>query len=294
MPVRLAAGMLESVRSEPEKSEYDRLEYENMDCQKSGPCRDKKKRFALFKDLGVLEYNKALALQIKTIEVIQDRAKLSPCSLPDQKYSGETVFFVEHPPVFTLGKRGGLENLTVSNEFLNSKNVDIVKTDRGGNITWHGPGQAVLYPVIDLEKNRISVKDFVHGLEEIMKLTASDFNIKADRDRKNHGIWVGNAKIGSVGISVKRGISMHGLALNINPDLEAFSWINPCGLNDISMTSLKKELLKNKSCDESAFIQLKAMQDDCSSIQLMERVKKSFQKYFSLVFDFELVVRSQV
>ncbi len=170
--------------------------------------------------------------------------------------------------------------------------MDIVKTDRGGNITWHGPGQAVLYPVIDLEKNRIGVKDFVHGLEEIMKLTADDFNIKADRNKKNHGIWVGNSKIGSVGISIKKGISMHGIALNINPDLEAFSWIHPCGLNDISMTSLKKELLKDKACDKSDSIQLKTLRHDFSSIKVMNRVKRSFQKYFSMVFDFELDVKN--
>ncbi len=287
MPVRLAASRLRS-----ERLESGRLGSESVDCEKIGHCRDKKKRFAVFKDLGVLEYKKALELQTQTIEAIKTKTKSSPCSLLDQKDSGETVFFVEHPSVFTLGKRGGLENLSVSKKFLNSKNIDIIKTDRGGNITWHGPGQAILYPVIDLEKNRIGVKDFVHGLEEIMKLTADDFNIKADRNTKNHGIWVGNSKIGSVGISIKKGISMHGLALNINPDLEPFSWINPCGLNDISMTSLKKEVKKYTTRSKTDSIQFKTMQDNFTSAEIMERVKRSFQKYFSIVFDFQIYVKN--
>lgn len=262
---------------------------ENRSFEQISPSPDKKKRFAVFKDLGVLEYNKALELQTQTIESIKAETRAYPCSLPDQKDIKETVFFVEHPSVFTLGKRGGLDNLIVSKGFLSSRNTDIVMTDRGGNITWHGPGQAVLYPVIDLEKNRIGVKDFVHGLEEIMKLTLDDLNVKAGRSQINHGIWVGNSKIGSVGISIKKGISMHGLALNINPDLEPFSWINPCGLNDISMTSLEKELLSCKASDESDSILLKIMQDDSSSIKIMDMVKRSYKKYFSMVFDFEII-----
>ena len=143
-----------------------------------------KKRSCVFIDLNILEYKRALDLQIQTLT-----AKIDKDLVEDQ------IFLVEHPSVFTLGKRGGEENLSVSKEFLNAKGIDVVQTDRGGNITYHGPGQAVMYPIVDLEKNKIGVKDFVHGLEEIMKRTAADFGIDADRDERNHGIWVKNSKM---------------------------------------------------------------------------------------------------
>ena len=206
------------------------------------------KRSAVFIDLGLLEYRRTLDLQIKTLE-----------SKIDRTMSEDHIFFVEHPPVFTLGKRGGEENLCVSKEFLKSKGINIVQTDRGGNITFHGPGQAVLYPVIDLEEKRIKVKDFVFDLEEIMKRTAQDFGIDADRNRLNHGLWVENSKIGSVGISIKKGISFHGLAMNINLDLEPFSWINPCGLTDISMTSIKNE--RQKAGHDPSGLSMKLVKD---------------------------------
>jgi len=220
------------------------------------------KRSAVFIDLGLLEYKRALDLQIKTLK-----------SKIDQTILEDRIFFVEHPSVFTLGKRGGEENLGVSKKFLNSKQINIVKTDRGGNITYHGPGQAVMYPIVDLEKNKIGVKDFVHGLEEIMKRTAMDFNINADRNQRNHGIWVKDSKIGSLGISIKKGISFHGLAMNINPDLEPFSWINPCGLTNVSMTSVEKEIKKSNMNNY-----------DIS----MDRIKHAFIKHFSTVFNYSI------
>jgi len=222
------------------------------------------KRSLVFKDLGLMKYQRALDLQMKTLQL-----KIKKTLTEDQ------MFFVEHPGVFTLGKRGGKENLTVSRKFLELKKIDLVPTDRGGDITYHGPGQAVLYPIIDLEKNKIGVKDFVHGLEEIMKQTAQDFDIDADRNQKNHGIWVKDSKIGSVGISIKRGISFHGLALNINPDLEPFSWINPCGLTNVSMTSIQKEI-KTSFADNY----------DLS----MEQVKNTFIRHFSSIFNFTVIL----
>ena len=117
-----------------------------------------------------------------------------------------------------------------------------------------------------------------------MILTAQDFKITAKRDQKNHGIWVGNAKIGSVGVNVKKGISMHGLALNINPDLKPFSWINPCGLHDIAITSIKKEVGKDCSI-ASGFNHY-----DFS----MDKVKQSFIKYFSSVFNFQIVMSNEL
>lgn len=185
----------------------------------------------LFRDLGLVAYHKALAVQTR----VRDKKMADP-ALPDQ------LIFVEHPSVFTFGRNGGRENLIRSDGFLNEKGVDLVQTDRGGNITYHGPGQAVLYPIMDLERARIGVAGFVQGLEEVMLNTVGEFGIRAGRDNKNHGLWVGSRKIGSVGLSIKRGISIHGLALNINLDLTPFSWINPCGMADVMMTSLQQEL----------------------------------------------------
>lgn len=188
-------------------------------------------RFCVFEELGILDYMETMDLQLSVRKALQEDPVL-----PDR------VFFVQHPSVYTLGKRGGRENLVVSEEFLQEKRIRIVQTDRGGNITYHGPGQAVLYPVVNLERAKIGVADFVYGLEEIMKKTAAEFGIAANRDPKDHGVWVKNKKIGSVGLSVKKGISIHGLAMNIMPDLTPFTWINPCGLSDTAMTSIEKEL----------------------------------------------------
>jgi lipoate-protein ligase B len=188
-------------------------------------------RAGVFQDLGVLEYTEALNLQ----ETAR-REKIANRTLPDK------IFFVQHPSVFTFGRNGGKENLTVSESFLKERGVALVQTDRGGNVTCHGPGQAVLYPVVDLELARIGVTDFVYGLEEIMGQTARDFGVSIHRDPRNHGMWKGPRKIGSVGLSIKHGISIHGLALNVSMDLTPFSWINPCGMSGLSMTSLKQEL----------------------------------------------------
>lgn len=227
-----------------------------------------KKRSAVFIDLNILEYKRALDLQIQTLHAIVD-----------QSICEDRIFFVEHPSVFTLGKRGGEENLSVSKDFLKSKGIDVVQTDRGGNITYHGPGQAVMYPVVNLEKNQISVLDFVTGLEEIMKRTAHQFGINANRDPRNHGIWVNNSKIGSVGISIKKGVSFHGLAMNINPDLEPFSWINPCGLTNVRMTSIEKELARSEITPDSK-----------QNALSMNRIKKAFISHFSSVFNYEITL----
>lgn len=216
-------------------------------------------RCAAFEDLGIRDYVPVLDLQISAREeMIQDPVL------------GDRVLFVQHPAVYTLGKRGGRENLVVSERFLAEKGIEIIQTARGGNITFHGPGQAVLYPIINLERSRIGVADFVHGLEEIMLRTARQFGVEARRDPQNHGLWVEGKKIGSVGISVKKGISIHGLALNVCPDMTPFTWINPCGLQNLSMTSLEQEN-QNPPFDPNAS---------------MERVKNLFFKFFCEIFNF--------
>ena len=222
------------------------------------------KRSAVFIDLGLMAYGRALALQQETVQ-----SKIRDRSVQDRLY------FVEHPRVYTLGKRGGRENLTVSASFLKDQDIGIVETDRGGNITYHGPGQAVLYPIIDLEKNRIAVKDFVYGLEEIMKRTAMDFGLSVDRDRRNHGVWIQNAKIGSVGIAVKKGIAFHGIAMNISNDLTPFQWIHPCGLSNVSITSVKQALPEK------------------DPVPLMSAVKNSFRQHFCDIFTYAMIPDDQ-
>ncbi|MCG8471876.1 MAG: lipoyl(octanoyl) transferase LipB [Desulfobacterales bacterium] len=152
----------------------------------------------------------------------------------------DVVIFVEHPPVYTLGRRGGLEHLMISEDLLQDRGVSVVQTERGGNITWHGPGQLVAYPIVHLEKAGTGVSDFVSFLEGVMVKTLKGLGVWARSDPVNRGVWVEEKKIGSVGLRIKGGVSFHGLALNICPDLTFFSWINPCGLK-VSMTTAEME-----------------------------------------------------
>jgi len=141
-------------------------------------------------------------------------------------------------PVFTLGRRGGLENLTVSEKFLEISNIPVVQVERGGNITYHGPGQLVGYPIIDLRDAGLRVVDYVTGLEDVMMRIAADWGISAERRDLNRGVWVGDEKLGSIGITVRRGVCFHGFALNVDVSLEPFGWINPCGLKGIGVASM--------------------------------------------------------
>jgi len=152
----------------------------------------------------------------------------------------DILLFLEHPAVFTLGRRGGLDNLLVSEAYLKEAGIPIIQVERGGVITYHGPGQIVVYPIMNLHTRRIGVKDFVAALEEAMLQTVGEFDIAAQRNPINSGIWVGHRKMGSIGIALRKGISFHGLALNVNLDLTPFSWIQPCGLQGVSMTSMKE------------------------------------------------------
>ena len=184
----------------------------------------------LLLELPLTGYEEVHALQKR---LVSDRAS--------GRLDQDVVILVEHPPVYTLGKRGGRENLIVSEDFLKEKGIHVVQTERGGNITWHGPGQLVAYPIVHLEGARMGVADFVGFLEEVMVKTLASLGVSARGDAVNRGAWVGESKIGSVGVRVTQGVSFHGLALNVAPDLNYFSWINPCGLT-ISMTTAEKEL----------------------------------------------------
>jgi len=151
------------------------------------------------------------------------------------------VMWLEHYPVFTLGRHGGQENLMVSRRFLSEKQIPVIPAERGGNITYHGPGQLVCYPLIHLQQAGLGVAAYVHLLEQVMIQVGHDFSVAVTRNQVNPGVWAGNKKMGSVGITIRHGVSFHGFALNIDMDLEPFQWMNPCGLADIEITSLERE-----------------------------------------------------
>ena len=174
------------------------------------------------------------------------------------RMEGNRLLLLEHNSVYTLGKRGGRENLVVSEAFLAEKGIEIVQIERGGNITYHGPGQLVAYPIVDLGRGKVGVETYVTGLEEVMIRCAAKLGVDALRDPKNHGVWVGGNKVGSVGIAIRRGIAFHGLALNVNLSLDPFTWINPCGLTGVGMTSVARELGEAVSMAEARARMLEA------------------------------------
>ena len=185
----------------------------------------------LYLDLPLTGYPEALRLQREIT-----------ASMIDHRLEDDVILSLEHPPVFTLGRNGGRENLVVAEDFLRRMNISVVQIERGGNITYHGPGQLVAYPILNLSAAGIGIRDYVGRLEEAMVRTAADWGVEAAGHPKNRGVWVGERKLGSIGVSVTRGICFHGLALNVNTDLAPFDWIHPCGFQNIRMTSLGTEL----------------------------------------------------
>ena len=188
-----------------------------------------KAKSCLYVELPLTEYREAWELQ----QAIVNARINGPLQ-------NDVILALEHPPVYTLGRRGGMENLCVPRERLAKEGIDVVPIERGGDITYHGPGQLVAYPLLDIRRARLGVTDLVNALEEIMINTAGHFDVQATRNPLNRGVWIGGAKLGSIGIAVRKGISFHGMALNVNLDLTHFAWINPCGMKDVGMTSLKE------------------------------------------------------
>ena len=180
--------------------------------------------------LGQIAYPDAWDLQLRLVEARQAN-----------RLERDAVLLLEHPPVFTLGKRGGRESLLVPEETLARHGIPILQVERGGNITYHGPGQLVVYPIVHLPGVGIGVVDMVDRLEEVMIRTCGDFGVAAGRNALNRGAWVGMNKIGSIGLAVRRGVSFHGLALNVDPDLTPFGFVQPCGLQGVGVTSIVRE-----------------------------------------------------
>lgn len=148
------------------------------------------------------------------------------------------ILLLQHKPVFTTGSNGGTENLLITKEELNELGIDLYETNRGGNITYHGPGQLVVYPILDLSKFQKDVHWYLRQLEEVMIKTLSTYGITARRKQKYPGVWVGEKKITAIGVHVKKWITTHGLAFNISVNKEHFGLINPCGIVEYGIASL--------------------------------------------------------
>jgi lipoyl(octanoyl) transferase len=206
--------------------------------------------------LGLIDY--AAALELQRERVAQRKAGTIP----------DTLILLEHPHVYTLGRNARPENMLVSAEFLASRSAQVFRTDRGGDVTYHGPGQLVGYPILDLTQHRRDVSWYMRSLEEVFIRTARDFGIEAGRSQGAAGVWVGNDKLTAMGVHLSRWVTSHGFAFNVNTDLRYFEWIVPCGLHGKGVTSLAKLLGRPVDMDE-----------------VTERVVE----HFGAVFGFEIV-----
>lgn len=203
-----------------------------------------------FIDWGTIEYAQAWHQQEEIFNKILETKKLGQPTEALQK-----VILCEHPHVYTLGKSGAENNLLVNQAFLDSIKATFFKTNRGGDITYHGPGQLVGYPILDLENYHLGLKDYVHLIEESIIQTIAEYGIVGTRLEGATGVWldVGTSqarKICAIGVKASRYVTMHGYALNVNTDLSYFNHINPCGFVDKGVTSIQKELQKEVAMSE--------------------------------------------
>lgn len=206
--------------------------------------------------LGRIDYQEALRLQENLFNLrIQDK-------IPD------TLLLLEHPAVLTVGRSGKDSNILAGSDWLKSNGIDIYEVSRGGDVTYHGPGQIVGYPIMNLNNHGRDIHDFVWKLQEtIISLLQEEYNLAARRDVKKYtGVWVGEEKITAIGIAVKNWVTMHGFAFNVNTRLEHFQWIVPCGITDRGVTSLEKIL---------------------GAPQDMDKVNRQVVEYFCKVFQME-------
>lgn len=232
----------------------------------------------LFKDLGAEQSYKEVWDYQELIlqENVQIKAAARGLSSDDNynANSGSTnnkLFFVEHKPVYTLGKSGDIRHVLISEDDRQKKGIDFFKINRGGDITFHGPGQLVGYPILDLEKFRTDLGWYLRSLEEVIILTMKDFGLKGARSNGETGVWLDpeikgrERKICAMGIRCSRWITMHGFAFNVNTDLDYFNYIIPCGIENKKVTSLEKELGYIVAMDE-----------------VKQKVKQNFEKVFEV------------
>lgn len=217
-----------------------------------------------FIDLGVASYREVWERQEQLMnEIISKKEKGEPFV--------NYLLFVEHPHVFTLGKNGHEENFLEDRVKMSGGNAECIRVNRGGDITYHGPGQLVVYPIIDMHSFNLGVKDYINGLEQVVINTISAFDISGERLKGATGVWLDSdtpkaRKICAIGVKCSKYVTMHGLALNVNTDLSYFNWINPCGFVDKGVTSICKER-NNTPLD---------------MFKLKEEMKQNFAEYFRM------------
>jgi lipoyl(octanoyl) transferase len=210
----------------------------------------------IYKDIGQKDYKETWDYQAEIFNKIVESKK--PGTIADEsvrKILPGTLIFVEHPHVYTLGKSGSQDNLLLDFIQLKAKDATFYRIDRGGDITYHGPGQIVGYPIFDLEVIKVGLKEYIYRLEEAIIRTVSEFGITASRLEGGTGVWLepeiaGKArKICAIGVKASKYVTMHGFAFNVNTDLAYFNNINPCGFTDKGVTSLEKELGTRQDID---------------------------------------------
>lgn len=200
------------------------------------------------RDLGTMAYGQALRIQQQAHEARK------------QVQGPDMLFLVEHLPVITTGRSAKQEHVLLDQVQLQQAGVELFDTGRGGDVTFHGPGQLVAYPIVDLHPDRCDVRRYVRDLEEVMIRVIADYGLRGERVAGLNGTWVQNRKIGAVGVRISRWVTMHGIALNVSTDLAYFDMIIPCGISDRAVTTLEKELgrkidlaeVKNRFCTHFA------------------------------------------
>jgi lipoyl(octanoyl) transferase len=223
-------------------------------------------------DLGLVDYKQAWSFQEKLFNEIV-ALKINNRTADQQQPTPSYLLFCQHPHVYTLGNTGNKENLLISDRELEEKNASYYKINRGGDITYHGPGQIVGYPILDLDNFFTDIHKYLRFLEEMVIRTLAEYGIEAGRSNGETGVWIdaGNPlkarKICAMGVRASRWVTMHGFALNVNVDLDYFGNIIPCGINDKAVTSLKKEL--GQPVEEEA---------------LKKKLKKHFAQLFECSF----------
>jgi len=188
--------------------------------------------------VGRIGYADAHALQERLVEA-RKRGSI-----------GDTLLLLEHPKVITLGRAAKRHNLLLDEAALAARGYELFETGRGGDVTFHGPGQLVAYPIVDLKPERVDVRRYVSDLEETMIRVCASYGLGAERASKLNGAWIGLRKVGAVGVRISRWVTMHGFALNVNTELAAFGAIVPCGITDRGVTSLELELGRKLSLAE--------------------------------------------
>lgn len=221
-----------------------------------------------YRDLGLIDYKECWDLQQGLFDGLV-AAKTTDVA----NAAAHTLLLCEHPHVYTLGKSGHKDNMLITPEFMQRIGATFYLIDRGGDITYHGPGQLVGYPVLDLEKLGVGLKEYVHGLEQAIIETVGEFGIKSGRSEGATGVWLqqdakgGLRKISAIGVRSSRFVTMHGFSLNVAPQMEYFSYINPCGFTDRGVTSMAAEL---------------------GEAPAMESVKRVFAQKFEKIFNVTL------